>query len=140
MIGYPKWFNKTLISISMLLLGFSGFLLIPNSLIHRFDVTSPFELVGSLRLIITAIHIISLYLGLFILGAISVIHVKNGLKKNKNRIGGMSLLVLFFLLCVSSIGILYAGSESLISVASAVHIIAGLILIFVYLAHVLQNS
>lgn len=137
MNGYPKWFSKSLISITILVLSFSGLLLIPNSLIHRFDISSPLELIGFPRLLVTSVHVASIYLGLFILGGISIIHVKIGLKKKKNRFGGFSLITLFLLLCLSSLGILYAGSESLISVSSGVHIIAGLCLIFVYLTHVL---
>lgn len=137
MTGYPKWFNKTFISISVFVLSVTGLFLIPNSLIHRFDINSPLELTGSLRLTVTSLHVMSVYLGLFIIGAISVIHVKIGLKKKKNRTGGISLLILFFFLSLSSLGILYAGSESLISISSAVHIFTGLGLIVVYLAHVL---
>jgi len=135
MIGYPKWFSKIFISVSIFLLFLSGILLIPNMLSHRFEIDVPFELSGNIRLATTAIHVFVMCLALFILGGISVLHAKIGLKKNQNVTTGVILYSFFFLLTISGIGILYASNSDLISTSSVIHLIAGLLLFLIYIVH-----
>lgn len=135
MVGYPKWFSKKLITICFLILFISGVALIPNVLIHRFEMDAPFEISGNFRLIITSLHMFAMYLVMFILGGISIIHVKIGLKKNQNKFTGFLLFILFGILALSGLGILYAGAEKLISISSVTHLLVGIVLIFVYFLH-----
>ncbi len=135
MTGYPKWFNKNFITITVVLLFVSGILLIPNTLNHKFELEVPFELSGNLRLITTATHILAMCVGLFILGGVSAIHAKIGLKKKQNAITGISLYLFFILLVLTGLGILYGSGEILISASSAIHIVAGVLLLVIYLFH-----
>lgn len=137
MTGYPKWFNKNFITISITLLFFSGILLVPNALNRRLELDIPLELPGKFRLFTAATHILMMCVCLFILGGISVIHTKIGIKKKQNTVSGFSLYSFFLLLVVTGLAILYASNEGLITTSSVVHILAGILLFITYLSHMI---
>ncbi|MBL7672254.1 MAG: hypothetical protein JNM39_17375 [Bdellovibrionaceae bacterium] len=140
MVGYPKWFSKRFISISFFILAVTGFFLIPNTLNHRFDFTVPLILQGTLRLAVTSLHTLMTYIFIFIVGGISVIHARNGLKKNRNKVSGLMILTMTVLLVLSGLGVLYFGNENLISLSSIVHILAGVQVSVFYFVHFFQKK
>ena len=136
----PKWFSKNFITFSIVLLFFSGILLTPSALNHRLELDLPLNISGKLRLFATAIHILMMCICLFILGGISVIHTKIGLKKKQNIVSGTSLYSFFVLLVLTGLVILYAGNEDLITTSSVIHILAGILLFVAYLIHMILKK
>ena len=135
MIGYPKWFSKYFITISMFVMSIAGLILIPSTLKFRLDMELPYALPSDARIISTAIHVLFSYLVFLIVGALLFTHVRMGLKKNKNVKSGILMLVLFLFLCLSGLGLFYLSHEGLIKLSSTLHIAFGFIFVVVYLMH-----
>ena len=136
MKAYPTWFYISLL-IALFGLAISGLLLIPTSLEMRFEWDVFWRLSGEQRLVSVAIHTTLSYLILVKIGALSRVHMQAGLKNKRNRISGISLIILFTLLALTGVGLFYLGEESWILPTSSLHIFAGIALIGVFTSHFL---
>lgn len=134
MKAYPKWFYVCLIS-SLLIIVVSGCLLIPTSLVMRFEQNVVWRLAYSQQVVTVAMHTTFSYLILALIGALSTIHMRAGVKTKKNYRTGFSLVALFVVLLLSGIGLLYLGDEDWIVTASALHSGVGLSLLVILLLH-----
>lgn len=139
MKAYPNWFYPLLL-ISLLTLVLTGLLLIPTTLTMRFEWDVFWQLIGADRLATLAGHTSSSYLILMLVGALSTIHMRAGVRSKKNQRSGFSLIAIFSMLTLTGIGLFYLADESLILFASAIHIITGVSLIGVFTMHFTHNT
>jgi hypothetical protein len=114
----------------------TGLLLAPGALEMRLEWELPWRLVPRLRLPIAAAHAVLALLGLFALGALSALHVRAGLRRERNLTTGLALLLSFAVLALSAVGIYYLGDEKLGVWASAVHLVIGLLVALPLALHV----
>ncbi len=139
MKAYPKWFYVCLIS-SLLIIVVTGCLLIPTALEMRFEQDVMWRLAYSQRLVAVASHTTFSYLMLTMVGALSTIHMRAGVKTKTNYRTGFSLVTLFVVLLVTGIGLLYLGDEDWILSASALHSAVGLSLVVIFCLHYFNNK
>jgi heme A synthase len=138
MKAYPNWFYPLLL-ISLLTLIVTGLLLIPTTLTMRFEWDIFWQLSGSDRLATVASHTITSYLILVMVGALSTIHMRAGVRSQKNQHSGFSLITIFAILTLTGIGLFYLADESLILLVSAIHIVIGVLLLGVFIVHFSNN-
>lgn len=138
MKAYPSWFLPVLLT-SIIVLIVSGLLLIPTTLEMRFMQNVSWRLSGSLRLIDVATHTSVSYLIMMIIGALGMIHMRAGWRKQQNHISGILLLSVFVILLLSGLGLLYFGEESWILTASVAHIAAGVMIIGFAAVHIVNG-
>lgn len=138
MTGYPKWFMYSLIAALIGLLA-TGVLLTPTSLDLRLEWDVPWRLAADSRQFTVAAHSVTAFAVIFAIGALWPVHMRAGWRTKRNHITGVGLGVLMGGLFISSIGVLYAGSEigSLLSVAG--HLVLGYLLLPFALKHMLKG-
>lgn len=140
MKGYPRWFTVRLICVIMALLSLSGLLLAPGTFVNRleYDIWS---LQGDARIVTVATHCLFAFLSFALLGALMPIHMRHHWRRKRQRVSGMLLVIIFVFLGLSGVGIYYLGNQML-TVASISHLIVGLVLAFLFIAHafVLKKS
>ncbi|MFT7414362.1 MAG: heme A synthase [Methylophagaceae bacterium] len=134
MKAYPNWFYPLLLIILFALLT-TGLLLIPNTLTMRFEWDVLWQLSGGNRLAAVAIHTLSSYVILMMMGALSTIHMRAGIRSQKNQRSGFSLIAIFFTLTLTGLGLFYLANNTLILLASTLHIMAGAALAAVFTLH-----
>jgi heme A synthase len=139
MKAYPDWFYP-IILISLFTLVMTGLLLIPVTLIMRFEWDVLWKLNGGVRLFTVASHTLSSYLILMMVGALSPIHMRAGISRKKNKRSGFSLIAIFFTLTLTGLGLLYLASNALILLASIVHVVIGIVLVVVFMVHFVKNK
>ena len=135
MVGYPKWFNKKMITVVFCALSISGLVLIPNALNYRLDYDIKYVLQGNLRILSTSIHTLTSYLMFLIIGALFFTHIRLGIRKKKNVKSGIFMLISFAILCLSGMVLFYLSNEFVIALSSLVHICVGLVTVFFYVIH-----
>jgi hypothetical protein len=91
---------------------------------------------GAIRLYLIAVHGFAAMLFLVALGAILVVHVREGWRRALNRISGSLMLATAVLLALSACGLYYLGSDTLRNLASDLHIALGLFVPLILVAHV----
>lgn len=139
MRSYPKWFYPLVLT-CLIVLVVTGLLLIPTTLTMRFEWDAFWTLSGDNRLAAVASHTVISYLMLIIVGALSTIHMGEGVRRQKNQGSGFGLLVIFFTLMLTGIGLLYLASNTLIMLASTIHIFLGLLIAITFVLHVFNNK
>jgi heme A synthase len=139
MKAYPAWFYQVVIVI-LVTLFLSGVLLIPTTFDMRFEWDVIWRLTGQQRLISVATHTTSSYLLFLIIGALSTIHMRAGFIKRKNKISGVLLVLCFFVMMLSGVGLFYLADEELITLASLVHMVLGLLLPLVFIMHFINGK
>lgn len=139
MKGYPRWFTKTFVSLSIVLVTLSGCLLIPSLLDMRLQWQEVWDPLKDLRTMIVAIHTLSGILIMMVLGALWSIHMRVGWRAKEKRASGSLSVMAFLLVAISSIGILYLGDEMLSLGSSLVHTALGLSVIPVFAIHLRQS-
>ena len=138
MKAYPSWFLPLLLTTITVLI-VSGLLLIPTTLEMRFMQNMSWRLSGSLRLMDVATHTSVSYLMMMLIGALAMIHMRAGWRKQHNHISGVLLLTVFLILLLSGLGLLYFGEESWILTASVAHIAAGVGIIGFAAVHIVKG-
>jgi len=118
----------------------TGLLLLPTTLTMRFEWDVFWQLSGGTRLATVAGHTITSYLMLMMVGALSIIHMRAGVLRQKNQRSGFSLVAILFTLTLTGIGLFYLASDSLILLASTLHIIAGIAIVAVFTLHFVKNK
>lgn len=139
MKAYPPWFYPVLIT-CLLLLFISGLLLIPTVFEMRLEWDVPWRLSGSERLITTAVHTLTSYLVIMAVGALSIIHIKAGLKQRKNHYSGLVVLSLMLLLMLTGIGVFYLSLPNWVVFISLVHLVLALMVILMFLFHAFRKK
>ena len=133
---YPKHFRTLLLAV-LVLLFFSGLLLLPGALMMRLEWDVPWSLPTRARVWTAASHAASYLATLFLLGALWTNHMRAGWMRWENIKSGTTLLGAFAVLALSGLGLYYAGEEALGRLALSLHVIAGLALPLILGAHIL---
>lgn len=136
MKGYPRAFAGVLYS-TLFTLFVSGLLLAPTTLDLRFDLSMPWRLAASERVLTAAVHVGMSYLLLVLFGALTQVHVRMGLRRRSNRLAGWSLITLLVVLSVTGVAVFYLGDETATRYATAIHLLIGTLLPLTLLIHVL---
>jgi hypothetical protein len=84
-----------------------------------------------------ALHGLAAMLSLLALGAVAVLHVRESWRRRRNRWSGALVAVCLSLLVVTAFALYYAGQETLRDFASVAHLIAGLALSLLLVAHLI---
>ncbi len=92
---------------------------------------------GAARLYLIAAHGLAAMAFLLTLGAIFVLHVREGWRRRLNRISGTLVLTVAGVLILTAFSLYYLGSEALRSIASDLHIVVGLALPPMLVVHVI---
>jgi hypothetical protein len=90
----------------------------------------------AIRLYLIAAHGFAGMLFLVALGAILVMHVREGWRRALNWISGSLMLATAVLLGLSACGLYYLGSDTLRNLVSDLHIALGLFVPLIFVAHV----
>lgn len=136
MKGYPAGFILILRT-TLTALFVSGLILAPGALEMRLEWAVPWSLEGGARVWGAALHAASYFVMLFLLGALWTVHMRAGWVRRENVLSGGLLLGAFGLLALSGLGLYYLGDASLGSLALAAHLLAGLGLPGLLVAHIL---
>ncbi|HEY0721824.1 MAG TPA: hypothetical protein VGE50_11295 [Gammaproteobacteria bacterium] len=137
MKGYPRNFrNFVYLVIAMLTL--TGLAITPSALEMRMEWEVSWGLSGDSRVAVHALHAIAALLTLFIIGALWVIHIRAGWKRRNHHHSGITMLLLIAALCISGIGLYYAGEESLGRLSVIAHLLTGPVLPLIFIAHIVS--
>lgn len=139
MNGYPKSFLPLLTIVSSLLM-LTGFLLIPAFVVFRLEqdidwlmnlsITS-----GELRQIITVLHAIFGWSMVWFIGALWTIHIRSHWRRHENRKSGIGFILLWGMLMGTALGIYYFGNPDWSKASSIIHVLLGVIVPFMLIAH-----
>lgn len=138
MSGYPGWFFSALALIFVALF-LSGFFLLPTMLEMRLQQYSPIHIDPEYRLMIAASHSAAAFSTVFLLGALSSIHIRQGMRRKLNMRSGLFLVGSFLILILTTLGIFYFGNENFSLAASAIHSVTGLAIIIPLTWHVVNG-
>lgn len=83
-----------------------------------------------------AAHGLAAMIALLALGAIAVLHVRESWKRRRNRWSGLVVATGLGVLVVTAFGLYYIGSDWLRSYTSLVHLVVGVAMPLLILAHV----
>ena len=135
MAGYPRGFFQFLLLV-FIVLAVTGLLLLPNTLMMRFDWDVPVRLVGGgWRLATAALHCAFAFVIMVLVGALAGIHMRLGWRRRQNILSGFGQVLLFAVLVVTAVGIFYLGDEALSRWSSGIHVVVGFVLIVVAFWH-----
>lgn len=134
MAGYPRAFFLFLLLV-FVVLATSGLLLLPNTLMMRFDWDVPFRLSGEWRLTTAALHCVFAFVIMVMVGSLASIHMRLGWRRRQHYVSGFGQVLLFAVMLGTSVGIYYLGDEILSRWSSGTHVLAGILLIAVSLWH-----
>lgn len=125
--GYPASFIPVLAMAGLLLLG-SGGLLIPLLLTMQMEWDVPWYPSGWIRNFITGIHVLSGFFLVFLVGAISIVHIRAGWLRGEKRLSGLLASVLIVLLAITATLRLYSPFESIAHQSGIAHALLGIAL------------
>jgi hypothetical protein len=138
MKGYPRFFHPLLWA-TLAMLYITGLVLGPSALEMRLEWEMPWRLGAGLRLPVAAAHALLAFIALLFLGALSALHVRTGLRRQRSVISGLTLLSSFAVLTLSALGIYYLGEERAGAWASVVHLSVGILVALPLASHVLSS-
>lgn len=92
---------------------------------------------AAVRPTLLALHGLAAMLSLLTLGAVSVLHVRASWRRRRNRSSGLIVVCSLILLVLTAFALYYVGQEMFRDLASLVHLIIGLALPVLLLAHLL---
>lgn len=133
--GYPNSFVRVLFA-TLILLFASGLALVPSALDTRLDLDLGLGSLGSQRTWVAALHAMSFFTTLMLLGSLWTVHMRAGWVRRENVFSAILLLVAFALLIISGLG-LYYGDELIGQVALGIHLLAGFLLPMLLFAHLI---
>lgn len=125
--GYPASFIPVLGLAGLTLLA-TGILLIPLLLTMQMELDLPWYPSGLLRNLITGIHVLSGFVLVFLLGAVTIVHIRAGWLRGEKRVSGAFATSLIALLAVTAILLLYSPLEAVAHQAAIVHTLLGIAL------------
>ncbi|MDM7322285.1 MAG: hypothetical protein P3W87_003170, partial [Gammaproteobacteria bacterium] len=136
MKDYPTGFTRILLA-TLTLLFTSGLALVPNALDTRLGLELGLWSLGHQRTWVAALHAISFFTTLMLLGALWTVHMRAGWIRRENIFSGILLLVAFGLLVASGLMLYYAGNELAGQIALSIHLLAGFLLPILLFAHLI---
>lgn len=139
MNGYPKKFYSWFIY-TAILLWITGLLLIPSTLMLRFNYIPIWQLSEHLKHHTTTIHAILAFVTLWFLGAIWSIHMRSGWRKKKNRRSGAMLMTTLIVIIFTGLGIYYLGDEQLANLTSISHFSLGCLSPILLIIHIMLGK
>jgi uncharacterized membrane protein len=134
MKGYPYWFLTLLVSAIAMLLA-TGLLLAPGTLLFKADIELAWRLPSAYRILVTSTHAALGFLLMLLVGSIWSIHMRSGWRRQKQRLSGLLLAILFLILFLTPVAIYYAGEESIGTIAAFLHLIIGILIVFPFAWH-----
>ena len=133
MKGYPVWFTRRFLVFLGLSLFSTGLLLLPTVIDLKLMIDVPWKLLTGQRKFVVFVHVLIGFCVIFIMGSLWSIHFRRHWKK-KNK-SGISLIVIVFLLMITSVLILYIGDKLISDYSSIVHGTLGLLLPVMFSIH-----
>ena len=88
------------------------------------------------RPLLLALHGLAAMLSLLALGAVAVLHARASWPRRRNRSSGVIVVCSLAVLVITAFALYYVGQETLRDLASVVHLVAGLALPLIVLAHI----
>lgn len=134
MKGYAPGFRRLVIGTVLVLIA-SGLLLAPTTLDMRLQWPVPWRLPGEARLWTAALHTLTSYLMLCLLGILWMVHMRAGWHRKRNHWSGIAMVTLMSALTLTGVGIFYFGEARASIVASTMHLGLGLGVPFLFLYH-----
>lgn len=136
--GYPHWFFAMLM-LTVALLYLTGLLLVPTLLEMRMEWDTPVHIDSNVRGWVAVLHTTTAFITMGLLGALCVMHMRMGWRRQRNRVSGIGLVLLFSVLLVTAITIFYAGDEEISRFASVLHTILGVFIIALFVWHLVNG-
>ena len=124
MKGYSRGFRPLLWSVCAAVA--SSGLLLPTTLVLRFEWALPWRLPGAARIGVAALHATASFALLALIGALWSIHMRAGWRRRRQRISGSLLVSAFVLLAVSAVGLYYLGDGGAADTTALLHVALGL--------------
>jgi hypothetical protein len=124
MKGYPRGFLSSLV-VTFVALAASGVLLVPTALELRFGWDVPWRPAGDQRLWLAALHSSAALAACGFAGALWSVHMRSGWRSKRHLPSGSTTAALLAGTVITSLGVLYLGSEFWLNAASAGHILFG---------------
>ena len=87
-----------------------------------------------------AAHGLAAMIALLALGATAVLHVRESWKRRRNRWSGLVVATALGVLVITAFGLYYIGSDRLRSYTSLVHLVVGVAMPLLILAHVVLGA
>jgi cation transport ATPase len=134
MKGYPKIFSRLMLLAFLILLG-SGFALLPNLLVFKWDIELDSTFEGATRMKIAAAHLGAALACVWFVGAMWPVHIRSGMRRRKNRVSGFLMIAVLLALSASGIAFYYLGDETWQKYNSGVHVAAAALLVLASGAH-----
>lgn len=125
MKGYPRWFMPALIA-TLLIILISGLLLAPTTLMMRAELDVGWRLPAPARVACAALHTLSGFAAMLLVGAVWSVHMRSGWRRRKHRASGFFLTLLLLLLSASAVALFYLADETLGMLAALLHLVLGL--------------
>lgn len=138
MKNYPRGFSPLLWTV-LIGLYLTGFVLIPGALELRFGWELSWRLGGGWRLATAAAHAAFAFAMLFVAGALLPLHMRTGLAQWRNHVTGLGMVLLFFALAVTALGIYYIATENAAAWISGMHMASAAILLAPAAIHVVRG-
>ena len=144
MIGYPKYFLTSLISV-LGLLWISGLLLVPAWIIFRLEQDIEWLInlslsSGDLRHWLNTLHAAVGWIMMWLIGALWTIHMRAHWRKGENKTSGLVMAFSWAILALTALGIYYLGDADLSKASSLIHVILGLSIPIMVLTHRKQGT
>lgn len=121
--------------LAFLLLFVSGFALLPNLIVLKWDMDLDFAFEGATRMKIAAAHVAAAMIVIWFFGALWPVHMRSGLRRKENITSGFGIVVLISSLAASGVASFYIGDESWQKSNSGIHLACGLLLLLVGTVH-----
>ena len=86
------------------------------------------------------IHGLAAIVFLVVFGVLLPMHVRRSWQAGKNKLSGVGMLIVIFILTFTGWLLYYAGGENLRSLASNVHLWLGLAMPFIIIGHIIMGS
>ncbi len=91
---------------------------------------------AAVRPTLLALHGLAAMMSLLALGAVAVLHVRASWRRRRNRSSGLLVAGCLTVLVVTAFALYYVGQETSRDLASLAHLVAGLALPLILLAHI----
>lgn len=105
----------------------SGALLLPGFLYVRLEWDIPWRLASDARIGIAALHLVTGFFSLMILGGLWSVHMRSQWRHHLHRRSGLITSIALVLLAATGAGIYYLSGEDTSLAASVTHVVVGIL-------------
>ena len=127
MKGYPPRFLNLLWTVCAAVL-VTGLLLLPTTLVLRFELNIPWRLPADGRVLTAALHAGAAFVMLSVCGALWSIHMRAGWRRKRQRATGATLVLSMAGLGLTALGVYYLGDSTLANLVALLHVVLGLLI------------